>query len=65
MADDGREPPERGSKRKPEQDAPSEDSGKRPRNSAPDAVKDPNEKSGGKPGLPPKPHGGEADPGAG
>jgi hypothetical protein len=37
--------------------------GEKPANSAPDAVKDPNEKTDGKPGDPRQ--GGEADPGAG
>ncbi|WP_232627871.1 hypothetical protein [Methylobacterium sp. Leaf118] len=35
-----------------------------PANSAPDAVKDPNEKTDGQPGVPPG-QGDEADPGAG
>lgn len=36
------------------------------RNSAPDAVKDPNEKTDGKPGVPPgADQGGDADPGGG
>lgn len=37
--------------------------GEKPANSAPDAVKDPNEKTDGKPGDPGQ--GGETDPGAG
>lgn len=39
------------------------ESGGKPANSAPDAVKDPNEKTDGKPGDPRQ--GGETDPGAG
>lgn len=43
-------------------DAPERD-GDKPANSAPDAVKDPNEKTDGKPGAPAQ--GDETDPGAG
>jgi hypothetical protein len=46
----------------------SEDTPKKPANTAPDAVKDPNEKTGGKPGLGPTggdAPDGETDPGGG
>ena len=36
----------------------------RPKNTAPDAVKDPNEKTSGKPGEGPKGQNGETDPGS-
>lgn len=40
------------------------DDDKKPRNHAPDAVRDPNEKTEGKPGAP-SPQEGDEDPGAG
>lgn len=46
------------------EDTPPRESTKKPKNVAPDAVKDPNEKTGGKPGHGGS-EGGDADPGAG